>query len=648
MSQRKRNALSLSLFPFLAVLICTMGVLVALLLLVVKRAEETASHEEVAAIAQAKAESSELELVQAETSLRSQLLEQQRQDRQQELGRQRELLGHLENEMTEVRARAAEVAERIRSLQATIETTTDPQRLGESVAQQQAELESLRRELESARRDYADKAATNRRVVAPVYSIVPLASQSGTNRRPIYVECVAEGMYLYPGKIKLTLDDFVLPLTPGNPLDTALLAYREYWRRNKSAEANHENAYPLLVVRPSGAKWYSVARRAMSGWDQEFGYELIPEDWQVNFGSADPSLVQHVQQAIDSARIRQTALVSYGQAVPAAQANAVQPASGISGSRAALIPANGGGFASAPTSAKRAASSLTTSRATEGYGADPITSFSNQFQSERTSSQSGSLEPSTDRETASLFTSSRQTPLMPNFAPSATTNRGTPGDSVAGPAGTSSDSDARQPTGVQSSGVSPGGAARPLPSPTSNATATAGAAGLPSATLPQLGQAPPANPGELEQPSNNSQCAAADWNRDALAHKRGENWALPSRRNAVSAYYRPVVVNVGTDELVLPAGEGSSRPQTIPLGPSLAEAVDPLANAIWQRVDKWGYLGFDGYWKPVLELRFSPENANKAVLLQRMLEGSGLDVKLPETDGQTGRPSAGNEREEGR
>ncbi|MBL8890775.1 MAG: hypothetical protein JNL67_12420 [Planctomycetaceae bacterium] len=647
MSQRKRNTLSLSLFPFLAVLICTMGVLVALLLLVVKRAEETASQEELTAVAQAEAESSQLELQQAETTLRSQLLEQQRNERQLELARQRELLGHLENEMADVRSEAAEVAERIRSLQATIEASTDSRSLRDSVNQQQTELESLRAELEAARRDYAGITASNRRAVAPVYSIVPLASQSGTNRRPIYVECVADGMYLYPGRIKLTLDDFVLPLTPGNPLDTALLAYREYWRRTKSADANHENAYPLLVVRPSGAKWYSVARRAMTGWDQEFGYELIPEDWKVNFGSADASLVQHVQQAIESARVRQSAMVSYGQAIPATQANAVQPASSVSSSRTALIPANGGGFASAPSSANRTASASAKTGDKDGYGADPIASFSNQFQSGRISALPNSAEPSSEREASSLFASSRQTPVMPNFNSTTASGRLARSETSGRPGTGSADSENRQPSGDRAGGVPPNSLASPRSSPTSQVAASSGAAGLPSMTLPQVGQPPIADPSPVEQSSNPSPNVATDWNRDALAHERGENWALPSRRNAVSAYYRPVVVNVGSDALVLPAGEGSPKPQTIPLGPSLAEAVDPLANAIWQRVDKWGYLGFDGYWKPVLELRFTPENASKAVLLQRMLEGSGLDVKLPATDDQSAPTSPPNQREEG-
>lgn len=116
-----------------------------------------------------------------------------------------------------------------------------------------------------------------------------------------------------------------------------------------------------------------------------------------------------------------------------------------------------------------------------------------------------------------------------------------------------------------------------------------------------------------------------------MAHERGADWALPSRRHAVSAYYRPVIVQVQAEALVLPPGEGSPRAQTIPLGLSLTEAIDPLANAVWQRVDKWGYLGFDGYWKPVLEFHYTPAQAEKALALQRLLEGSGLEVKLSNT-----------------
>jgi hypothetical protein len=132
--------------------------------------------------------------------------------------------------------------------------------------------------------------------------------------------------------------------------------------------------------------------------------------------------------------------------------------------------------------------------------------------------------------------------------------------------------------------------------------------------------------------------ASTDWNPQAMAHQRGADWALPSRRNAVSAYHRPIRVQVTPDALILAAGEGSSQAETLAVETSLAAAIDPLANAIWRRVDRWGYLGFDGYWKPVLHLQYAPEQRGLAVELERLLEGSGLEVQHP--DGQ----SAGGKR----
>lgn len=626
---RKRVGLSLSLFPFLAVLICTMGVLVALLLLVVKQADESSTREQAAAIADVAAEQSELELRSAEIHLRSQLLEGQRDERRREMANQRELLGHLESEMAALRAKAAEVAEQIRAVQATTQAAAAATFTEQAVAEQQRQLELLKEQLEIAKLAESVKAEANRRAAKPMYSIVPIAARSGTNRRPIYIECRNDGMYLYPGQIKLTLDDFVLPLTPGNPLDTALLAYREYWRKNPPSASRQDNAYPLLVVRPSGAKWYSVARRAMSGWDQEFGYELIPEDWQVNFGTADPGLVVHVEQAIAAARNRQTALVSYGQATPASQVGTSPPTSGRSGAGSALIPATGGGFSPAPTQPKRDRNmTLNSASSTFGNGPDPVASFSSQFQTDRKTGSAANAPASLEgshNEQSSFLTSSRQTPTSPSFgieplgnakggASQRKTNSEFNGDAT-GPANQQSN----QAKGSTNSRVA-------------NPAAATGSAGLPSAGMPTVAQDPSTIPSSLDEPVKSSaQNSPSTWNSDSMAHQRGADWALPSRRNAVSAYYRPVIVNVEADALVLPPGEGSPRSQTIPLGVSLSEAVDPLASAIWQRVDKWGYLGFDGYWKPVLELRFQPEHADKAVALQRMLEGSGLDVKLPET-----------------
>jgi hypothetical protein len=81
--------------------------------------------------------------------------------------------------------------------------------------------------------------------------------------------------------------------------------------------------------------------------------------------------------------------------------------------------------------------------------------------------------------------------------------------------------------------------------------------------------------------------------------------------------------------LILAAGEGSTQAETVSLEPTMAAAIDPMANAIWRRVDRWGYLGFDGYWKPVLHLEYAPEQREMAVELERLLEGSGLQIEHP-------------------
>jgi hypothetical protein len=636
---RHRKAQSLSLFPFLAVLICTMGVLVALLLLVVKQAEQSGKQEQHAECAITRQQLEDLELQLAELGLRNRLLEARRQDYQTRLSRQRDELGHLENEMSRVRDEAERfVAQRAadRSAQTSAQ---DRRRQEQILEEQQVQLQALRQALNAAQAKLQLESQQRGRQAAPVYSIVPMAAQSGTNRRPIYIECREDGLRLHPGGIPLTLDDFVMPLTPGNPLDAALLAYREYWRKALGSQADQANAYPLMVVRPSGAKWYSVARRAMSGWDQEFGYELIPEDWEVNFGAVDPSLVQHVQHAIRAALARQSALVAFGQATPAGQAFVVQQASAATSSDRALVPAVGGGFSPAPAKAasgggdsqRRGSAARAEHRGqqrSEQQGeqrADPVALFSSDFHQSRPAEAGspGLREKAADSgNSPSRLTSSRQTPTAPNWLAALENQAGSLEAAPLLATASSPNSSVASPPGAGSSGTG-----------RSSAATTQPAASGPPGGAPLTGGSPPSSPGtQGAPPSADAPATALDatLNPQSLAHQRGTDWALPSRRNAVSAYHRPIVVHVHDNALVLPAGEGSPQDQTVAFSQSLTEAIDPLANAIWQRVDKWGYLGFGGYWKPVLELKYDPAETKLAHELQQLLEGSGLDVKHPE------------------
>ena len=55
-------------------------------------------------------------------------------------------------------------------------------------------------------------------------------------------------------------------------------------------------------MRPDGAVAYSVARAAMSSWEDEFGYELVDADMELAFPPSDPTLKQVVEASIHTAR----------------------------------------------------------------------------------------------------------------------------------------------------------------------------------------------------------------------------------------------------------------------------------------------------------------------------------------------------------
>src|SRR5690606_6823218 len=155
------------------------------------------------------------------------------------------------------------------------------------------------KELAAAR----ERAAQQKRT----FTIIPYPGPNGTTRRPIYIECTERGIILRPENVVLRPEDFDGPLGPGNPLDAALRAIREYYMRN-SGQAMSEEPYPLLIVRPDGVAGYGVAREAMSGWEDEFGYELVSDEVQLNYPPPDPALAALLQKAIADARSRQARL----------------------------------------------------------------------------------------------------------------------------------------------------------------------------------------------------------------------------------------------------------------------------------------------------------------------------------------------------
>ena len=211
---------------------------------------------------------------------RREVLDQQRDQVKEQMARKRLELSHLEEHIRELERRWRELQEAAADLQRRIQ--------GQDAGQEasRAELEQLQQEVRAAQE--ALEAAKNKVAKRPTsYAIVPYDGPNGTRRRPIYIECTAQGVILQPEGIVLGAKDFDGPLGPGNPLDAALRGIREYYAQAGLLGSQGE-PYPLLIVRPGGVEAYAAARTAMRTWDDEFGYELVDETMQLKYPEPDP------------------------------------------------------------------------------------------------------------------------------------------------------------------------------------------------------------------------------------------------------------------------------------------------------------------------------------------------------------------------
>lgn len=305
MSKRPKGGAGagVQLFPFLAVLLCTMGALILLLMLIAQQARTTAAAEAEAsraaaraAAARAKVDEEELARRRDDLQWRIKQLAAAREKTLADVATLREQLSHLEEHSARLRKQLDEMNEADKLL-ASRRTTTDEER-----AKLEAELAALRAKIADAQLKLAQAKAAGQK--AQAFAVVPYDGANGTRRRPIYIECRGDAVVLQPEGTKFLPADFAGSPGPSNPLASCVrLVSESITRDNRYAEG--EQPYPLLLVRPSGIGAYYKAREAMQSWDSDFGYELIDEDWPLEFPPADPLLAQMLAKTADEARQRQ-------------------------------------------------------------------------------------------------------------------------------------------------------------------------------------------------------------------------------------------------------------------------------------------------------------------------------------------------------
>lgn len=326
MSRRRASTeAGVSLFPFLAVLVCLIGSLILLLILVSRQSRANAL---------ARAKQARVEAAQAAAAAKPKIKRTapprpastpdpeaaaRRKEEEREAAELEEALRQAEAAQAEARRAAEEgrailshLEDHIRQLQddaqkLNVAESSLAKKLGDrgfTKQQLEKELASLRaaeKEKEDAIRE-AKEAAGKRKA----FAIIPYEGPNGTRREPIYLECRGDRIILQPDGVVFPAGDFSGPVGPQNPLAATVRAINEY--REQRGVDRTSRPYPLMLVRPDGVGAYYAARVALEGWDDEFGYELIDADLLLAFPQVDSERTALAKRAAEEARYRQAQL----------------------------------------------------------------------------------------------------------------------------------------------------------------------------------------------------------------------------------------------------------------------------------------------------------------------------------------------------
>lgn len=594
--RRRRTSLSVSLFPFLAVLICTLGVLIVLLVLAVKSAEEQAhedSEEHQESREQQSTQIAQLQDQLDETEVRMELIQISRPHSLDRLNTSREYRSHLEAELRSLKEKIAELDQALDAVESSAPAVVN-------VEQSNQRIEELTKQILLAEKQLEEKKAAAANNAKLTYSIIPHEGSGGTYRRPIFIVCEKDSICLEPLGIRLKKDDFAPPLGPGNPLDAAVLAIREYWLKH-DLDHKHGSPYPLIVIRPDGAEGYAISRRAMSSWEDEFGYELVEADKELEFGEVDPELKRLVEAAIDEAKLRQNTML----AARAMQSPITPPMIGSRNSGRG----NGRGKDQRP--------GLTASGSQGGFVVNQAWDEMEQvgFETSNGSENAGGNQGNGDI--------SSQLSHPASFESRMNQNKQLVSIGLSGNA--ASAAFASGPTSSAGEKESPG---QPAPSSNHgsgnlpNGSNQGSSAGAQSSSSMNSSSGSPAS---SEQAASENSAPSLMYQHTNLAKSKGKDWALPSKPAGATAYLRPIRVVCTENELEIRSPLGVEK--RIPVGLDVTDAIDPLVNEIWRQIESWGMPGENSYWKPELRISVAAGGELNFEKLRGLLFGSGIQIK---------------------
>ena len=667
-NQRRRPSQTgpgISLFPFLAVLICTMGALVPLLLAISRTARIQA---EAAALAKAAEQNADLQVQQEDVQWRIEQLKRSRQQTESQLSDARLQLGHLEDHSRRLRDQLAQYEKTIGDFEK-LENADQQQR-----AQAETELEQVRSQIGVAQRQLGEarQAASGRN---RSYAVVPYEGPSQTHRRPIYLECRTDAIVLQPEGIALSDADFEGPLGPSNPLAAALRAAREYLLSQRDFDPQVGEPYPMLLVRPEGINAYYAARAAMKSWGGDFGYELIGDDWKLAYPPPDRRLAEVVQQVVASARTTQARLAAAAPRHYNSRTKAVYRAAPGRGGfvreggwpddddrdyttadTAGPIGRNEGGASGEGAAARGGGGSYpalaSAQGGNDGVPGNPYASLGqepgygtpgNPFRWPAETSATGGTGTGgigvggTGTGGTGMGVGSFATPPCAIASANAPSRGEGPSLYAAGPTGegTAATAVSSPPNGGGTQGRSAAAGKQQTELPDGYVI---GQEHEPSSPSPRpsatAAHGQPLRPGEWEPTPDPPPRRADDQLDDkhdgrhgkSLAAKRGADWGLRDSARGSVGVTRPIRIECYADRLVVVSERDPAASKVIALGPRADRSIDALISAVWEHMETWGIAGRGMYWRPLLQVQVAPDAERRFAELSALLEGSGLMV----------------------
>ncbi len=692
---RPANSSSVSLFPFLAVLVCAMGALIFLLIVTTRRiriqavaraaavrAEQDAAHATVTPKADDESESQPPEPTIAvepepdsepvvvgspppdpdeEVKSRITALAQQRDARsklyksqQQSLAREREkknrLASQIDNSTTELKRLGAKRQDSERAASAVFAVTA-----------------SLKNKIEESARRIRQVRAENAEADSK-YAFVPFDGKSGTNLRPILIECTNTSIRFVPEDIKLTpadLDGFTQSYNPVLAGSRALVQHWYEWNLNQQQPNDQAEPYVLLLVRPNGSLSFYIARKLLAKLGRPYGYELIEEDFPLALPKSDPDAVKVCQAAIDRALSQRNLLlteIARGNSRQSPEQLRLRRGTGEfqfeddpigRGRRGANLPSGmsegsvtegQGGHTPAP---------LPRRRVPVGGGATASQRF---FGSDEFSSRGiGAARPSRYPIAKNGNGLGNERPLKPVAALPTTGISSQAGDSSQ--AGNSSQAGKRQNSTAELSGDDPFDTNSPShlsasPNSSGNRSTPAARNGVESgnsgtAASPRSAES---SVGSSSTPSSDAANGSSSSNRTtggpgqqipsfaplSLGNSRSRNsrtsskprrWGISSPRAGIGLE-RGVIVYVDADRVTIGKAVVKADIET-----SHDKFVTQVIRSIDQEARRWGQPPRNFYWVPMIKFRISPGGNIHYERLRRELDKVGLSITVDHTLG---------------